>query len=404
MREIWKEFPSLQELFVYRCTIPIDQLTAPNLIYLALEHTVYGQDVTVQSILDMLHGCPLLETLLIANSCTHQNRTRDHSSVSLPHLRSIELGSGEVHSGLETYLQFPQRVAAGFRMLTTDARGDVPPATISAIQHMLRRIEVYYITLAIPSHPQGLLYLRIRFEGLQGSLETTIYCVDHARVRKILFGSRGILSSLSRRIENVRELHIVGCVFEGDQGLDQVSATMPNLVSISFFDCEGPHVFGLLTPTDPSSPPFPHLERVMVLGSELGLGGMAKTRKDCGVPLKTVVIGRRLGGSEHGHQEDYAVLGEFVGDLCIGCPTEIVEWGAESEILDAWSTIKDLGPVSPNGDLIMLGLTRFCSKFPLPDTGSLNFVDSRFPGEVEGCKMYGQRFKQQHSSCGMDGR
>ena len=147
VREIWKEFPSLQELFVYRCTIPIDQLTAPNLIYLALEHTVYGQDVTVQSILDMLHGCPVLETLLIANSCTHQNRTRDHSSVSLPRLRIIELGSGEVHSGLETYLQFSQRVAGGFRMLTTDARGDVPPATISAIQHMLRRIEVYYITL-----------------------------------------------------------------------------------------------------------------------------------------------------------------------------------------------------------------------------------------------------------------
>ena len=94
------------------------------------------------------------------------------------------------------------------------------------------------------------------------------------------------------------------------------------------------------------------------------------------------------------------MLGEFVGDLCIGCPTEIVEWGAESEILDAWSTIKDLGPVSSNGDLIMLGLTRFCSKFSLPDTGSLNFVDSRFPGEVEGCKMYGQRFKQQHSSRG----
>ena len=40
VREIWKEFPSLQELFVYRCTITIDQLTAPNLIYLALEHSI----------------------------------------------------------------------------------------------------------------------------------------------------------------------------------------------------------------------------------------------------------------------------------------------------------------------------------------------------------------------------
>ena len=358
--EIWRDFPLLRELFVCRYTIPIHRFTAPNLIHLALEHTGYRQNIMVQSVLDMLRNCPLLETLLIADSGIRQDPTgRDHSPVPLPHLRSIKLSADEVRSGLETYLQFPRHVAAGFRMLSMidpDARGDAPLTAIVAIRHMLRRIDIHYITLAVPSDPRCPLELLIRFEGLQGSLETTVYCVDHPRLLDFLFGSGGVLSSLSQRIENVKELHIVGCSFDDDQELEHISTAMPNLASISFFDCEGPHVFGLLIPTDPLSPPFPHLERVMVLGSELGLGGMAETRRNCGVPLKTVVIGRGPSRSEYGHQEDYVALGEFVGDLRVGCPTEIVEWGTENEILNTWSTIKVPGPVSlKNKGLIVLG-------------------------------------------------
>jgi len=55
---------------------------------------------------------------------------------------------------------------------------------------------------------------------------------------------------------------------------------MQNVISISFFHYEGPRMFGLLTSTNPSSPPFPHLERVMVLGPEPWLREMVKTIKD----------------------------------------------------------------------------------------------------------------------------
>ena len=34
-REIWQDLPSLRELFVYRYSIPIDHLVAPNLVHLA---------------------------------------------------------------------------------------------------------------------------------------------------------------------------------------------------------------------------------------------------------------------------------------------------------------------------------------------------------------------------------
>ena len=102
---------------------------------------------------------------------------------------------------------------------------------------------------------------------------------------------------------------------------------MPNIVSITFFHCKGPHIFGLLTPADPSSPPFPHLERVMILGPALELREMTMARRDWGVPLKTLVVGRGPRELKNDHLEDQFALGEFVNDLRIGCPTEISEWG-----------------------------------------------------------------------------
>jgi hypothetical protein len=107
VHDVWQDFPSLRELFVCRYSIPIDQLTAPNLVHLALEHTGCDRVVTVRCILDMLRGSPLLETLLITHSGVSQDQTPDHSPVCLPKLRSIELGSYEVRCGLVLHLQFP---------------------------------------------------------------------------------------------------------------------------------------------------------------------------------------------------------------------------------------------------------------------------------------------------------
>ena len=367
-REAWQDFPSLRELLVSRYSIPIDRLTAQNLAHLALEETEHYQIPTAQSTLDMLRGFPLLETLFIIHTGVRQKPTYNCSPVSLPHLRSIELGLYEVHSELITHLQLPPNVAAGFRMLfSTDVSGDSSPEFVTAAQHVLRRINIRCITLAVPLRSRGGGELLVRFEGLQGSLEMTIFGAN-AGLWDVFFGPRGVLFSHSPRIENVMELHIIGCSFEGDFVMDHLSASIPNVVSISFFHCDGHHVFGLLTPTNPLSPPFPHLERVMVLGSESELIGMAKTRRDHGVPLKTLVVGRLPEGfgddsedsawleeSDCDYLEDYTALEEFVYDLRIGCPTEILEWGTGNEILSVWSTIGVPGPVSPNEKLMLLG-------------------------------------------------
>jgi hypothetical protein len=97
---------------------------------------------------------------------------------------------------------------------------------------------------------------------------------------------------------------------------------MPNLVSISFFRCKERDMFGPLTPTDHSSPPFPHLKHVMVLGEGPGLREMVKARKDYGVPLKTVVAGQSPEGSENEHpgwlRGSDRVYGRPPGGLCRG--------------------------------------------------------------------------------------
>jgi len=353
--EVWQDLPSLRELFVCQYSIPIDQLTAPNLVHLALEEAGFRREVTVQSILDALRGCPRLETLFISHSNVTQDATRGHPPVSLPHLRSLELGADEVRSGLTTHLQLPKNIAAGFRMLPIiDICGDIPPTVLATIQHVLGGIGIICITFAAPPRPEDDPDLLVRFEGLGASLEITTYAETYDELRAIFFGHRGVLFSHSPRIENVRELHIIGCHFVDSQVLDHVSAAMPNVASISFFHCKEPQVFVLLPETSPSSPAFPRLERIMVLGPVSGLRGMVKTRRDDGVPLKTFVVGRGSEGFEYDHPEDHLLLGEFVDELHVGCPTEILEWGTENEIFNIWSTVGIPSPVSPNRKLMVL--------------------------------------------------
>ena len=257
-----------------------------------------------------------------------------------------------------THLQFPPNVAVGFRELITHSIcGEIAPSVMATTQHVLRSVNICRITLAAPPSPHQHLYL-VRFEGPGGSLEITIFSADHGQLEDIFFGQGGVLFSHSPRIENVRELHVVGCPFDDNQRLDHISAAMPNLVSISFFNYFGCYMFGSLltpTPTDPSSPPFPQLESIMVLGQKSGLTEMVKARRDFGVPLKAVVIGRGFEVFEYDHREDYSALEGLVDDLRIGCPTEIVEWGTENEILNIWSVSEALGPVSPNVNPMALG-------------------------------------------------
>ena len=223
------------------------------------------------------------------------------------------------------------------------------------MQHVLRRIDIRRITLLVASPgPHGGAWLLVSFEGLSGSLEiTSCSSGTNAQIRDVFFGPRGVLFSQSPHIEGVKEINIVGCPFDGDQESHHIHKAMPNLISISFFRCRGSHMFGLLAPTNTLSPPFPHLERVMVLGSESGLREMAKARRDHGVPLKTLVVGRGPGRSVDDHLEDYTALRKLVGDLHIDCPTEVLEWGTGNEILDVWCEILNLwsetegyGPVS----------------------------------------------------------
>jgi len=354
--EIWQNLPSLRELFVCQYSIPIEQLTAPNLVHLALEWAGFNRMVTVQSILDALQGCPRLETLFISHSNITQSPTRDHSPVSLPHIRSIEFGPDEVRSGLTTHLRLPQDIAVGFRRLPIiDIWGNIPSTVVATIQHVLGRIGIHCITFAAPLHPEGDFHILVRFEGPGASLEITTYAGTYEDLRAIFFGRSGVLFTHSPRTENVRELCIIGCHFVGGEVLDHVSAAMPNVVSISFFHCREPQAFVLLPETSPSSPAFPRLERVMVLGPVSGLREMVKTRRDDGVPLKTLAVGRGSEGLEYGHPEDLLLLREFVDELHVGCPTEILEWGTENEIHKLWSTVGIPSPVRSNRNLVVLG-------------------------------------------------
>jgi len=69
-------------------------------------------------------------------------------------------------------------------------------------------------------------------------------------VRNVLLSTKGVLFSSSLPIEDVRELHIVGCSFDNGQGLHHIYTAMPNLISVSFFHCKGHNSPGLLSPIE----------------------------------------------------------------------------------------------------------------------------------------------------------
>ena len=197
---------------------------------------------TANSTLDMLRGCPHWKPSSPTGAATRTQLTIN--LVSLPHLRDIELGVPEVQSELITYLQFPPNVAVGFRTLfVLDICGEISSSVMATMQHVLRvDIAVSRLTLPFPQqHP----YL-VRFKRPGGSLEITIACGDRAQLRDIFFGQGGMLFSHSPRIENVKELHIVGCPFGDHRGLDHVRAAMLNPSPTSLFDDLGVYVFGSL--------------------------------------------------------------------------------------------------------------------------------------------------------------
>ena len=342
---IWDHLPSVRELLVSRHLVQIEKLNAPNLIHLALEGTGHRRTVTVPAILDVLCECPLLETLLLSNSgIPPEDASSDQSSVCLPRLRSIELGEDEVRSGLITSLQFSRNIAAGFRVLTSERiYTDDFRATPNPIQHILGRIDSRCITLAAsPGHLHREIF--IRFEGPGGSLEITTYGKYSAQPHVLLALERMLFFPLPG-IENVTELHIIGCSFDRSQMFPRINATMKNIVCISFFNCDESQVYRLLTRTHDSLPPFPHLERIMVFGHESKLEHMARRRRELGVPIKTLVLGRKCRGFQFTRLKDYTDLRELVGHLWAGCPTEIVGWGTGNDILQIWSPTKV--PVSP---------------------------------------------------------
>ena len=345
---IWDHLPSVRELLVSCHTIQIGELNAPNLVHLALERTGREQTVTVQAVLDMLRECPLLETLLLSNSGLLPEDPSGYSSVCLPRLRSIELGEDEVHSGLVTSLQFSRDIAAGFRTIANKRiYKDDLPALITPIQHILGRIDSRSITLAAsPDHSRP--EILIRFEGSGGSLEITTEETYSVQPHVLLALERMLCFPLPG-IENVTELHIVGCSLDRSETFRRVNAAMQNLVCISFFHCDETQVYRLLTRTHDSLPPFPHLERIMVFGHESKMEHMARRRKQLGVPVKTLVLGGWCRGFWYTPLKDYTVLRGLVGHLWAECPTEILGWGTRNDILQIWSSTTV--PVSPVGKL-----------------------------------------------------
>ena len=328
------DFTSIRRLSVSGFFVPINQITAPNLIHLSLEMTFSALETGERSALDMLRGCSQLETVLINIFSGGGDTLQSCTPVTLPKLRSIELGFGETYSGLIVFLRFPPTVAVGFRGISL---ADSWPH--ESIQHALAPIDIESITLAHIRHKADLGHgtgdtCLIRFEGAKGSLEIAVV----ENYDRDPFGADGLLLSHSPRLDNVKTLRVMDCRISNNT-LATIAAAMPNLVSINF---TGHNAYtSSLTPTGDSPPLFPHLKHIAGLSPERKLVEMVRAREERGMPLDALVV-------HHGpeHRVVSEELEEFVGGVEVWRCADLPERWTSNALLGAWETAGYPGPVS----------------------------------------------------------
>ena len=345
--EIEGEFMSMRKLFVSGCLLPIDRITATNLIHLSLEAFTFSR-FTAQPVLDLLRGCSLLETVLISiiSSTGSQHVPQSHGPVKLQKLHSIELGEFEVRSGLMTLLQFPPGVAVGFRGVNLHRPGTWP---YESVRHVLATIDIESVTVSYIRHTayaEHDLYL-LRFEGVEGSLEVNVsesgYRSSH--------NPGELLLSPSLRLENVKTLRLMDC-FGGDV-LNKVEPVMPNLVSIQFVGRNQSTSIMSLIPVDGSPAQFPCLEHIAGLSVGPSLVRLARLRKRMGVPLSCLEVNDGADDwskSEYCRVEDapryIEELKGIVEDVKVCNCGYLPERWTNNAILDVWEGAGHPGPVS----------------------------------------------------------
>ena len=327
--DIRGEFKSLRRLLVSGFTLPIDHIEAPNLIHLALETSYPGSEYTANSILDMLRGCPQLETVLLNCLVNPTRIQQSYPPITLPNLRSVELGYQEIWAGLVIPLRFPPAVAVAFRGMCVAADHMVR----ESIQHVLAAIDIQSVTLA--RIVDGVYEELFRYEGPNGSLEITT--LEGFRS----FGHRELLLSYSQKLDNVKTLRVMNFDIYHDETFAATMSAMNNLISISFVGC--PRFPRPLIPKDGLPVPLPHLKHISGLHPGNSLVELARARKGKGMPLSAVDVN----GSPKDVETVYIQeLREFVEVVKVWRCGRLPERWADNLVLNAWEGAGYDGPVS----------------------------------------------------------
>lgn len=284
------EFPSLRRFGVFGFFVPTAKIVAPNLIHLSLEAIdSYPPESTTMSILNMLQGCPQLETVLIHFLIDEYKIPESHVPIALPKLRSIGLGCGEVCCGLVLPLRFPPTAVVSFLDVSPLQVEPGISFVLESIRFVLAAVDIQSLTLA-HTEDEGDEYASlngiciIRYEGPKGSLEIIDRQGDSL---DLVVGPGGLLLSHSPRLDGVKTLHLTDCSI-GNDVMISVASAVPNVTSVKF---GGHNTFPkFLIPTTGSQPPLPHLKHVTGLPLDESLLEMVTARKEMGVPLDVLDV------------------------------------------------------------------------------------------------------------------
>ena len=339
--DIRGEFRSLRRLLVSGFILPIDHIKAPNLIHLALETTEPGLEYTAHSVLDMLRGCPQLETVLVNCLVKPTRIQQSYPPITLPNLRSIELGDRETQAGLILPLRFPPATPVGFREMSVLA----DPTVRESIQHVLAAVDIQSVTLAqFDDTVDGKLARRdvgdygelVRYEGPKGSLEITTHEAFN------LYQLRKLLLSHSPKLDNVKTLRIMDFDMHDDihKIFTSTVSAMNNLISISFVSY--PLFPEPLVPKGGLPVLLPHLKHISGLRPESQLVELARARRGKGVPLNALDVD---GSPEDGETAFIRELQELVEVVKVWRCGSLPKRWTDSLLMDVWEDAGYFGPV-----------------------------------------------------------
>ena len=338
------DLPELRQFTVERATFDLTQFRTPNLTRFSLQYTAHGEPA-MADLLVFLEQTPLLENLTMVAAGPLSDDTGSHDEVDrvvhLPRLNQLELAGRSALSGIVSHLSLPAGVDMTMQADFVSTRdGATEHFLPSSLEHIPMARNVTAVNFSATT--SGMC--SIRYLGPNGTIYITasnVEVTEHDDDRFLYDAIRSIQPISATGVEKILfdGFQVYTGQREPSEALHCVTfRSMENLRSIILVDCSTQAFITVLQLMEPEII-CPSLRKLTIYispedsFSTAKLEGLLSTRKECGVPLDTLIL---IVEDEDEQIPDNLLgkLGRYVGELEFRIDPQVPWWDDPS----SWDT------------------------------------------------------------------